>query len=290
MTRAPEEQALLDLQQLVERDAPFERWRGERIPWQEPPFSERMLAEHLSQRHDLASRRLPVIEAQVRWLHERVLGGRRSRVLDLACGPGLYLAALAELGHRCRGIDFAPAAVRYAQSEAARRGLDCEFLEADVRSADYGTGYDLVMMISGELQGFLRSDAATILGKARSALAPIGQLLLEVHPHAVLERLGSRSPFWYRSSGGLFSERPHLVLRECAWDERHGVATTDYFVIDAVSASVSRYRDGLQAYTEDQLHSLLAEAGLEARERFDSLSSLEPKRDPFEVWVAAASS
>ena len=31
---------------------------GEKIPWDEPEFSARMLHEHLSQKHDAASRRL----------------------------------------------------------------------------------------------------------------------------------------------------------------------------------------------------------------------------------------
>ncbi len=31
---------------------------GDNIPWNDPEFSERMLLEHLTQEHDLASRRL----------------------------------------------------------------------------------------------------------------------------------------------------------------------------------------------------------------------------------------
>ncbi len=86
-------------------------WAGAyKIPWQDPAFSRRMLAEHLSQAHDLASRRLAWIDRQVAWIDETVLGGRPADILDLGCGPGLYCHRLAERGHRCRGIDFGPAA------------------------------------------------------------------------------------------------------------------------------------------------------------------------------------
>ncbi len=41
---------------------------GARLPWGDPGFSARMLAEHLDQRHDLASRRTAVIDAQAQRL------------------------------------------------------------------------------------------------------------------------------------------------------------------------------------------------------------------------------
>lgn len=39
-----------------------------KIPWDEPAFSQRMLANHLSQEHDWASRRQNVIDQQVEWI------------------------------------------------------------------------------------------------------------------------------------------------------------------------------------------------------------------------------
>ncbi len=47
--------------------------RGENLPWQDPRFSERMLREHLSQRHDGASRRFEIIDRQVQWIDHALL-------------------------------------------------------------------------------------------------------------------------------------------------------------------------------------------------------------------------
>ena len=91
-------------------------WTG-RLPWDDPGFSARMLREHLSQDHDAASRRAPVIDRHVAWIDDGVLGGVPSRVLDLCCGPGLYTLRLARRGHSCVGIDFAPAAVAHARAD-----------------------------------------------------------------------------------------------------------------------------------------------------------------------------
>ena len=133
---------------IIHRQSNPQPWsEGEKIPWNDPAFSKRMLKEHLSQAHDAASRRSETIDAQVDWIHQVVLKGRPSRILDLGCGPGLYTARLAGLGHTCTGIDFSPASIAYAKEQAVARNLDCQYTEADIRSAKYGSGYDLVMSI-----------------------------------------------------------------------------------------------------------------------------------------------
>jgi 2-polyprenyl-3-methyl-5-hydroxy-6-metoxy-1,4-benzoquinol methylase len=131
----------VNLLDVVHRALPPAAWsEGEKIPWKDPEFSTRMLREHLAQTHDGASRRSERIAAHVRWIDEAVLGGRATRVLDLACGPGLYTARLAALGHDCTGIDFAPAAIAYARTTAQDASLRCTYQLADIRTADYGHG------------------------------------------------------------------------------------------------------------------------------------------------------
>src|SRR5512137_2213612 len=139
---------------------------GDKIPWHDPDFSRRMLREHLSQAHDAASRRTIIIEEHVEWIQRVVLRNRASRVLDLGCGPGLYSSRLAQRGHTCTGIDFSPASIEYARETAQSQHLTCEYQLADLRQAEYGTGYDLAMFIFGELNVFRLEDAQHILGKA----------------------------------------------------------------------------------------------------------------------------
>ena len=64
-------------------------WSGAyKIPWNDPDFSERMLAEHLSQDHDLASRRCVWIDRQVAWIH-RICFGKKCRISSIwAAVPG----------------------------------------------------------------------------------------------------------------------------------------------------------------------------------------------------------
>jgi SAM-dependent methyltransferase len=263
---------------LIGRGAPEPWAEGDNIPWNEPEFSERMLAEHLSQDHDMASRRAPVIDAQVEWIHAGLLGARPSRVLDLGCGPGLYSSRLARLGHECLGIDFSPASIRYARETADRAAgaLQLRYELADLREAEYGGPRDLAMLIFGELNVFRPGDAALILGKAARALRSGGKLLLEVHDYATIEALGRAAPSWRASPGGLFSPRPHILLSEQHWDRGRSVATIRHDVVDAASGSVAHFAQSMQAWTEAGYRGLLEEAGFVDAEFLPGFGSVPP--------------
>jgi SAM-dependent methyltransferase len=250
---------LLDLARRAPAPTPWAE--GDKIPWHEPAFSERMLREHLSQAHDAASRRASGITAHVTWIHDSVLQRRPSRILDLACGPGLYTARLAQLGHTCVGIDFAPAAVAYAREVARAEQLPCEYQLADIRTADYGVAFDLVMLIFGEFNVFQPVDARAILLKSRAALRPGGQLLLEAHTHAAVRSMGEQQRTWQAREHGLFSDAPHLRLDEHGWDDAQQVATTRHYIVDAATAVVTQHAQSVQAYSADDYDALLAECG-----------------------------
>jgi SAM-dependent methyltransferase len=220
-----------------------------------------MLKEHLSQDHDAASRRFEKIEKHVAWIHCQVLLGNPTRILDLGCGPGLYASRLARLGHECVGIDFSPASIAYAREQAKREKLRCTYVHEDIRVADYGTGYGLVMLIFGEFNVFSPTDARAILEKAHHALAENGLLLLEPHTYLAVRKIGERSSSWYSASGGLFSDRPHICLWESFWDAENEATTERHFIIDALTADVARHAASTRAYTNEQYRSLLAECG-----------------------------
>ena len=112
---------MMNLSDIVKHPSKPVPWaEGENIPWHDPAFSERMLAEHLTQDHDLASRRKETIDKHVQWIHNELLGKQPMRILDLGCGPGLYTSRLAALGHECVGIDYSPASIQYAEKHAKR--------------------------------------------------------------------------------------------------------------------------------------------------------------------------
>jgi len=279
---------LMKLTDVIARRPVPEPWaEGEKIPWNEPEFSQRMLKEHLSQDHDLASRRRSTIDRHVDWIHRHVLGSQPTCVLDLGCGPGLYTSRLARLGHECVGIDFSPASIAYAQDQARAGQLRCTYHQQDVRQADYGDGYGLAMFIYGEFNVFTPADARQILRKACQALEPGGQLLLEASTFAAVRATGERAPSWFSAASGLFSASPHVCLTEKFWDAGRAVATERYYIVDGATAHVKAYAASSQAYTAKQYCSLLEECQFrEVRQYPSLLGEVDESQYGFIVIVA----
>lgn len=282
----------MNLIDVTERVLPPATWaEGDNIPWDDAEFSERMLAEHLRQDHDAASRRFVKIDEQVRWIDGALLSGEPTRVLELACGPGLYTSRLARLGHECVGIDFAPAAVRYASEEAERDGLACSYELADVREAVLGEvvggGFGLVMLIFGQFNVFRRDEARGLLERAFDALAPGGQLLLEPQRFATVEEGGRAGASWYSASEGLFSSRPHLCLTESFWNEEERASTLRFLIVDAETSEVTRYAMSNEAYSDDEYVAMVREAGFEEVRLLPSLIGVEDESQSANLVVTA---
>ncbi|MBN1305266.1 MAG: methyltransferase domain-containing protein [Anaerolineales bacterium] len=263
----------MNILEIIDRNmAPVPWEEGEKVPWNEPGFSQRMLAEHLAQDHDAASRRTELIERHIHWIHSTVLGETPARILDLGCGPGLYTSRLAKLGHVCHGIDFSPASIAYARENAPE---GCSYEQADLRAAVFGLNYDLVMFIFGEFNAFRPEDARLILDKVYAALAPGGKLLMEVSTFEGLEQQGCQPAMWYSAEQGLFSANPHLCLMESYWDEALSVSTERYWILDQVERKVDCYSASLQAYQEAAYRELAAASGFVTLQLFPTLTGEE---------------
>lgn len=274
----------MNMLDIISRPPPQPWAEGDKIPWNDPAFSQRMLHEHLSQDHDAASRRASIIDKQVDWIHNSLLQGQPTTVLDLGCGPGLYTSRLAALGHTCTGIDFSPASINYAR-EHGNGG--CQYIQGDLRQAEYGEGYGLAMLIFGEFNVFTRTCAQMILSKTYAALKPGGVLLLEAHTFDCVKRIGLQGRNWYSSPGGLWSAKPHLCLNENSWDEPTQQTTERYYILDVETCEVSRFASSMQAYRRDGYKALLAEAGFRQVCFHQSLTGEEYERmDDLLVIVA----
>jgi SAM-dependent methyltransferase len=274
----------MNLMDILQRDMDPQPWaEGEKIPWHDPDFSRRMLKEHLSQKHDAASRRTSIIKKHVDWINAHILDTRPSRILDLGCGPGLYATRLAVLGHTCHGIDFSPASIEYALKHAPE---GCSYTQGDVRTADFGSGYDLVMFIFGEFNVFKPLEAKSILQKAYAALDPGGWLLLEVSSFDAVYEIGNQPATWYSAENELFADAPHLCLMESFWDDEQFVAIERYYILEAVSGAVTRFASSTQAYEADTLVKMLAGAGFHSPEFYASLTGKPDDQSGLQVVLA----
>lgn len=248
---------LLDIVKRVSVPEPYSE--GEKIPWDDPEFSARMLKYHLSQDHDAASRRFNIIDKHVKFIDG--LSGGSTRMLDLGCGPGFYVSRFTKLGYKCRGLDFSPASLEYARKQASEAGQDIDYSLGDIRKADYGEGYGLVTLVYGEFNVFKREEILNILRKAHASLEVGGLFIAEPHGFEAIKSFGEESSSWYTGEDMLFSDKPHMVLTEHFWYPGQAVSVNRHIVIDAESCEAKIYADAMVAYTNEQYEELFREAG-----------------------------
>ncbi|WP_328540081.1 class I SAM-dependent methyltransferase [Streptomyces sp. NBC_00344] len=96
-------------------------------------------------------------------------------VLDIGCGPGRMVAALAALGHRALGVDVSPAAV----ARTARAGGPA--LCRSVFEQLPGEGrWDTALLIDGNIG--IGGDPQALLARTAQLVGPTGLLIAEAAP------------------------------------------------------------------------------------------------------------
>lgn len=250
-----------NLRRIYERPQPAVPWRdGANLPWDDPEFSRRMLAEHLDQSHGAASRPLPEIRAQVEQIVAWLDLAPGKRLLDVTCGPGLYAAEFARRGVEVTGIDFGPAALAYARNHCA--GLPCEFVFGDVRQMDFaGRDFDAAIYLYGQFTVLRPEESADVLRRIWAGLKPGARLLLEILDDDRFDK--ENSNWWYTDQGGLWGDFPYLHLGERTWDPLQRAAVERFFIINLETGEMQTYGLADQAYTVAQMTAMLHEAGFE---------------------------
>jgi len=96
-------------------------------------------------------------------------------VLDVGCGPGRHVLALARRGQLALGVDVSPAAVRVA------RGRGAAAIEASVFADVPGAGtWGSALLLDGNIG--IGGRPSVLLARVASLLAPGGRLIVELAP------------------------------------------------------------------------------------------------------------
>jgi SAM-dependent methyltransferase len=128
---------------------------------------------------------------------ESMLARCAHTTLDLGCGPGRLVAALARRGITALGVDLVPAAV--ARANAAGAIALCRSVFAPLP----GEGRWAVALLADGNIG-IGGDPGALLDRARALLAPGGRLVVETDPHDVHERFAARVEDARGTRGGPF--------------------------------------------------------------------------------------
>jgi SAM-dependent methyltransferase len=245
------------------------------LDWSDPLASRRLLREHLDQTHDGASRRVSQIEGHLTRL-ERLLPRGQLRILDAACGPGLYAVRLARRGHEVVGTDVGPAVLAHARRLAVDAGVGAHFVRWDLREPPpapltrvAGRGFDACLLIYHVLENFPPAQQRVVVRRLAGLLRPGGVLIAEMRVRP--DQPPGRLSHWEFLSTSLLSDRRHLLLVDSTWDQRRRVyVLREVAVLDDGTMAVQQTTGALA--TLESARSLAVRAGLRVRAIYDGWS------------------
>lgn len=87
-----------ELKEITSKPQPYEFYTAKDL-WTDEHVSKKMLAYHLNESVDAASRNHAFIDRSCAWIIHKFGLGDGSKVIDFGCGPGLYTSRLAECVH-----------------------------------------------------------------------------------------------------------------------------------------------------------------------------------------------
>ncbi|QXE33080.1 class I SAM-dependent methyltransferase [Streptomyces sp. GMY02] len=179
--------------------------------------------------------------------------GPGARVLDLCCGPGLFLVPLARRGYTVTGVDLSPAMLERAETACERAGADVRLIKADMLDYVEPGSFDAVLNVFTSFGYFDDpDDNLRVLRNARESLAPGGRLLVDVMGKEVLAGWIGRPQAVDLPDGS------YVVQRDTVLDSWRRLRT-DWTLVrgsTARTASISSF-----LYSAAELHDLFVTAG-----------------------------
>jgi len=202
-------------------------------------------------------------------------GRHPQTALDLACGTGNAVIALAMCGLDVVGLDRSAAMLAVARAKAARAGVRCGFVRADLRAFAFARPFELITCAYDSLNYLTApGELRTAFGQIRAALAPQGLLVCDL----TTVRAYADEP----AEPQTFDLGDIAYSWATAWDLAGQRATT---TLGVTTRSGDRTETLTEAhpqrpYARDEVEGALRAAGLQPLGAFATRSLLTPTLDP----------
>jgi len=230
--------------------------RGDSIMWTDDHISKKLLEIHLNPELDSASRTPESINKTVEFISNACTESSMS-ILDLGCGPGFYLEKLAELGHKCTGVDFSKNSISYAKGQAKEKGLEINYLCQNYLELDFETQFDLIILIYTDLGVLFPDEREELLDKIHRALKPGGVFIFDLVNDKNIDLKFQEQQTLVFKYGGFWKPVPYMELANGFHYPDEKVFLKQHTIIDEADR-VNIYRFWTHYFTSEDVISLLS--------------------------------
>lgn len=188
-------------------------------------------------------------DAEIKAVLELAQVPRESVVLDLGCGIGRHVAALAKLGHHVTGVDRTAAFLKRARETV---GDEVELVHQDMREFRRARAFDLAINLFTTFGYFDDpADDARVAKNLYESLRPGGVLIMEMMGREVLARIFR--PRDWRTVDGAYLLEERTLQRNWSWNH------VQWTLIEGGEARTFEF--GHRIYAGSELLALLEGAG-----------------------------
>jgi 2-polyprenyl-3-methyl-5-hydroxy-6-metoxy-1,4-benzoquinol methylase len=148
--------------------------------WDDPYISGQMLKLHLNPEVDSASRSKTTIETESAFIIQKAGIAEGKAVLDLGCGPGLYVREFAKTGAKVTGVDLSEHSIRYANENIKPSFSNVDFKQMNYLQLASKDEYDVATLIFYDFCVLNPDEQVQLLRRINQALKPGGILVFDV--------------------------------------------------------------------------------------------------------------
>jgi SAM-dependent methyltransferase len=271
------------LSDVSRRPEPFSRYTVKDL-WTRPHLAQQMLAVHLSQETDLASRTYESIDRAVQWIDTQ-LGLSGKSLCDLGCGPGLYAQRFESKGAIVTGVDFSEVSIDYANTQGPGTIV---YVNADYLVDDLPTGFDVVTLIYTDLCALSPEQRQLLLGRMRGMLNPRGRIVLDVAGPGSFNQKQEATIVEERLMDGFWAPGPYVgIQRTFIYAEQH-VSLDRYVIVEP--GEIWQIFNWFQYFSPETIEAELQAAGFAVDQMVGDLTgaTLKPTADFLGIVARAA--
>jgi SAM-dependent methyltransferase len=243
--------------------------KGDSIMWTDSHISKKLLELHLDPEVDSASRSQQSIDRTLELILS-FCGVDPIRILDLGCGPGIYLERLAGLGHQCTGMDFSQNSISYAREQAKEKGLEIRYIHQDYLKLDVKDQFDMILLIYTDIGVLLPGERDGLLERIRRALKPGGIFIFDVLNDRNLNEKFAEEQTWSYEYSGFWKASPYLELASGFHYPEHQVFLKQHTILDE-SEQIRNYRFWTHYFNRDDVVDMLSSAGFTETGYFENV-------------------
>lgn len=254
-----------ELEAVNSRPEPFEFYTAEDL-WTNEHTSEQMLAFHLNEQVDAASRSTAFIDRSVQWIASHFNIGDGKKIADFGCGPGLYATRLAQRGASVTAIDFSKRSIQYAEQAAQKKGLPINFVHQNYLDFTTEDRFHLIVMIMCDFCALSPPQRRTILNKFHTLLQPGGSVLLDVYSLAAYRQREEAATYQRNLLHGFWAPDKYYGFLNTFKYEEEKVVLDKYTIVEP--ARTRTIYNWLQYFTPEALEEEFAACGFNVEARF----------------------